>query len=152
MSVASIRTDIYTIVAAVTNIGLVYDRLRYTDEWSKYMDLFKTTVSGLTQVRGWVVSYDGMSQEVAEMSPNAFRAQRFKVRGYMSFDDSAESEKTAANLAEAVCNALDDAATLHGGSYYDASQAEIEFFEPRMFGSVLCHYVEIGVTVTEFRV
>jgi len=151
MSVASIRTDIYTVVAAVTNIGLVYDRLRYTDEWSKYMDLFKTTVSGLAQVRGWVINYDGMSQEIAEFNPNAFRAQRFKVRGYLSLDDSAESEKTAANLAEAVCNALDDAATLHGGTYYDASQAEIEFFEPRMFGSVLCHYIEIGVTVTEFR-
>src|SRR4030067_1035171 len=151
MSVASIRTDIYTIVAAVTNIGLVYDRLRYTDEWSKYMDLFKTTVSGLAQVRGWVINYDGMSQEIAEFNPNAFRAQRFLVRGYLSLDDSAESEKTAANLAEDVCDALDDAAALPGGQYYDASQAEIEIFEPRLFGSVLCHYIEIKVTVTEFR-
>ena len=69
----------------------------------------------------------------------------------MSLNDDNESEKIAANLAEDVCNALDDSNTLHGGTYHNVSLANIDYFTTVLFGSVLCHYIEVGIEITEFR-
>lgn len=70
------------------------------------------------------------------------------IRGYWGLDDSAATEKAALAKGIAVVDALDGDDTLHNAQY-EATLASIERFEPRLFGSVLCHYTEITLSVTE---
>lgn len=151
MSEAAIRARLNTIVSGVANIGLVYDYERFTNDWSTYLSLFKTTIGAVDLIRGWTIGYSGFG---VPPSPQEFgyrfaRYHHWKIRGYLGLDDSAASEKTAGALAEAVCDAIDGDATLNGASYYETTPAVIDVFEQRLFGTVLCHYVEIAVSVAE---
>jgi hypothetical protein len=151
MTQATARTAVYNAVNGVTGAGMVYDYERWAAEWPAFLALFKTTVGGVTQIRGWEVCYRGFS---AVTPPRTFgkarqRRHRFRVQGYMGLEDGAESEKTFAALAEAVANAIDGDSTLQGNTFLETGDAEIATLEPRLFGGALCHYAEINVTVSE---
>jgi len=129
----------------------VYDYERWAVDWEAYLALFKATISGSSVVRGWTITCQSMAQERPAMgltSPSRLRAYDYRIRGYFGLKDGDATEKTAFGLAVAVVDALDADATLHE-SYYDASVASIARFEPRIFGSVLCHYAEIALAVVE---
>ncbi len=64
----------------------------------------------------------------------------------MGIDDSAESEKTFAALAEDVCDALDSDTTIHA---YLGSSPAVLGFDPRPFSGILVHAAAIIVEVTE---
>lgn len=151
MTQAAARTAVYNAVNGVSDKGVAYDYERWAAEWGKFLGLFKTTVGGTDQIRGWEVCYRGFS---VETPPRTFgkarqRTHRFQVKGYMSIDDSAETEKTFTALAEAVANAIDGDSVLHGDSFLETGDAQIATAEPRFFNDVLCHYAEINVTVSE---
>lgn len=139
MSEAIGRAAIYNAVSGVSNIGKVYDYERFVNDWSRFLDLFKTTIGSTPQIRGWMVGYAG-AETVREFQCK-IRRHRFVVRGFLRLDDSAASEKTAATLAESVTNALDADSTVHAHSF--TTEAQLEIFESRDFGGVLCHYAEI---------
>lgn len=154
MSQATIRTDIYNAVAAVTDVGKVYDRMRWFDDWGAYLSLFKTTINSVPQIRGWSIHYAGIPQAAyTHFGDGEQVTHRFIIRGFMRVDDSAESEKTAAALAESVRNALEDNATLQQATdtRYHSDPVTMPIFEERVFGDVLCHYAEIVINVTENR-
>jgi hypothetical protein len=151
MTQATARTAVYNAVNGVTGKGVAYDYERWAVTWPEFLDLFRTTVSGVSQIRGWEVCYRGFS---AVTPPRTFgkarqRRHRFLVQGYMGLEDAAESEKTFAALAESVANAIDGDATLQGSAFLETGDAEIATLEPRLFGGTLCHYAEINVTVSE---
>lgn len=154
MSQATIRSELDTILSAVSNIGVVHDYERFATEWSTLLDLFKTTVGGVDQIRGWTIGYNGKSApggDPQEFGNRWIESHRFIVRGFIGLDDSAETEKTAAALANSVTAAINGDADLYNpDTYYDTPPTEIRAFELRKFGSVLCHYTEILVTVKEF--
>jgi hypothetical protein len=150
MSESAIRAALYAAVNTVTNIGKVYDYERWAAEWPKFLDLFKTEINGVEQIRGWDVAYRGF---VATRDPQfaRFNIQNhaFWVQGYVRLNDSLASEKEVSALAAAVCDAIDTDATLHATVYQNTGPASLEEFTPRTFGSVLCHYVKIVVIVPE---
>ena len=153
MSEATIRAAIYAAVNGVTNKGLVYDYERYSNEWGTFLDLFKTTISGTPQIRGWMVGYRG----ILEAGNNTFipgktatqRTHRFQILGVMAIDDSAGSEKTFAALAEDVCDALDSAAALHVKGTFPQAIPVTMGFDPSPFAGVLVHAAAIVIDVTE---
>ena len=150
MSVSAIRATLYSAVNGVTNVGKVYDYERWANEWDDFLTLFKTTISTVVQVRGWEITYRGFAnQPPMDFSGKHIRAHRFHVVGYMGLDDSLSTEKTFANLAEDVADAIDANATLQGSTYYYVADVGIDEHEPRMFGGVLCHYALINVIVEE---
>lgn len=151
MTQATARTAVYNAVNGVTNKGVVHDYGRWASEWGNFLSLFKTTVSGTPQIRGWEVHYRGMS---VETPPRTFgkarqRTHRFMVLGYMGIDDSAATEKTFAALTESVANALDTNSTIHGSSFLEASDAEIVTFGILTKGGVACHFAEISISLSE---
>lgn len=156
MSEVTVRAAIKTIVDSVTDVGLVYDYERWQSTWSAYLTLFKTTINGTDQIRAWTIACSGFTQERVEFRTEGkagiLRIYQFIVRGYLGLDDSAATEKTAIALAEDVIEALDDADTIRPptAGYYDAQPAQLQTFELRMFGDVLCHFAEIGVVIQEF--
>lgn len=155
MSQSAIRTAIYNVVNGVTNKGVVYDYERFSDLWDDFLGFFKTTISSVDQIRGWTIGYEGFDpgqpMEFTK-SHRYMRTHRFVVRMYFGLSDADATEKTAATLAETVCTALDVDTTLCSSTYYQHtdSLARLRVFDTRLFGSVLCHYAEIEVRVTEF--
>lgn len=148
MSESAIRTAIYNAVSGVSNVGVVYDYERWAAEWSAFLDLFKTTISGTNQLRGWEVCYRGFNPgDPREFAGIHLRTHAWQIRGYLALDDSAGTEKTMSALAETVANTLEDDATLAGLSFYDVEAALV--FEPRTFGGALCHYAEVTIEVAE---
>lgn len=154
MAEATVRARIYTVVNAVSNIGLVYDYERWVPEWSKYLDLFKTTISSVEVIRAWTITCQSfVPVEIATMGNQKVETNFvYKIRGYFGLDDANASEKTAIAIAEDVVEALNADTTLHGASYAASGEhalAELTLFEPRFFGDVLCHYIEITCPVKE---
>lgn len=143
---ATIRAALKTRLEAVTNIGRVHDYERWAPDWSDYLDLFKTTIGRTDQIRGWTIACAsiGNRQEAYQFHRKDYE---FVIRGYLGLDDSAATEKTAIALAEDVIEELEKYvrlnATLEVGTYADDGWPHLVIFQPRMYGSVLCHYIEI---------
>lgn len=150
MSEAAIRAAIYNAVNGVSQVGMVYDYERLYNSWDDIKALFKTKIGGTTQIRGWMIGYMGITESHGDrFNPAAkriSRKQRFKVMGFMGINDSEESEKTFATLAEDVCDALDSDVTIHG---YLGSSPAVLGFEPRPYAGALVHAAVIIVDVTE---
>jgi hypothetical protein len=151
---ATVRARIKTILESVSNVGNVYDYERWAADWTTYLDLFKTTISGSQVIRGWTITCQSFRPvELTTIGDQQInREYTYKIRGYFGLDDANASEKAAMLIAEDVCEALDADTTLHGASYYGPGEhpmAELTIFEPRAYGDVLCHYAEITQVVKE---
>ena len=150
MSEATIRAAIYNAINSVSQVGKVYDYERHANEWDKFLGLFKKKIGGTTQIRGWMVGYRGILEaeggRFTAPGGRISRKHRFQILGVMGIDDSAESEKTFAALAEDVCDALDSDTTIH--SYLGSSPATLGF-DPKPFAGILVHAAAIVIDVTE---
>jgi len=153
MSESAIRTQIYTILNAVTDIGKVYDYERWAADWATFINLFKTTIDDVDQIRGWEIgrtaALESGTGEDASIGQTD-RSHRFLIRGYMAVNDASATEKTFNSLIESIADAfrgnltLDDSAQDH-----DFIQGEV--IDHRLFGGVLCHYAELSLTVHEAK-
>ena len=150
MSQAAIRTARYNAVNGVLNVGQVYDYERHATDWSDFLDLFKTTIGGIGQIRGWMVGYRGISEveaiRFAKNDKRITRTHRFQIMGIMGIDDSEETEKTFAALAEDVCDALDSDTVIN--AYQGVSPARLGF-DPSPFAGIMVHAAAITFEVTE---
>ena len=149
MSQAAIRTAIYNAINGVASVGLVYDYERHATEWGDFLDLFKSTIGGTAQIRGWMVGYRGIqSVENSRFSGvgRIARTHRFQVLGVMGIDDSEATEKTFAALAEDVADALDSDATVQG--FMHTAPASFGF-DPSPFAGILVHAAAITIEITE---
>lgn len=146
MSQATTRAAVYSAISGVSDIGKVYDRERFVNDWSAFLDLFKVTIDNTPQIRGAMVSYGGFSQERIATCFD-IRRHQYTIRFFMRLNDSEASEKTAADLVEAIANALDADSSVH--AHGETQPAQVSVFESRLFGSTLCHYGEIVQEVAE---
>ena len=157
MSEATIRAALDTIVSSVTDIGTVHDFERWSNEWNDFLTLFKTEIDSTDEIRGWEITYGGYTPSHPSIGGASWRefgmtgrvkAHTFYIRGYLGVYDSTESEKTAAALANLVCDTLDADTTIRGSTFYYAEPANL-LFESRLFGGVLCHFAQITQVVVE---
>jgi hypothetical protein len=144
MSESAIRTAIYNVLSGVNSIGKVYDYERWAKDWGTFIDLFKATINGKEHIRGWEISRSGPVNDDGSTP----RAHTYKIRGYMSINDADATEKTFNALIEAIADAFRGDKTL-GGVALGHDFIQVDLIEPRMFGSVLCHYAELSIIVYE---
>jgi len=151
MTESTIRGQIYSILSSVSEIGIVYDYERWAADWTSFINLFKSTIRGIDQIRGWEISRRAAPESgvTAEATIGQTDKQHiFLIRGYMGLNDATATEKTFNSLLEAISDAFRPLLTLNGAALdHDFIQAEI--IESRMFGGVLCHYAELSLTVHE---
>jgi hypothetical protein len=151
MSESAIRTEIYNILSGVTDIGKVYDYERWAANWEAFINFFKTTIGAVDQIRGWELGRRSAKEEkiVIGIGDDANEiSHTYIIRGYMSVKDSLATEKTFNTLIEAVATAFRAVPTLNGLAE-DHLYIQVEVIDARMFGSVLCHYTELSLTVIE---
>ena len=150
MSEATIRSRINTVLGDVVDIGVTHDYERWSSTWDAYLAQFKTTIGSTPQIRGAEILYRGFTQDLSTLSTcSVVRYHNFVVVFIMGLNDGDATEKVAAPLVEAIVAALDKDAALNGASYVGFNPSQVETFEPRMFGDVLCHYAEIRKIVAE---
>jgi len=151
MAETTIRAAIKTALESVTNIGLVYDRLRFAAETDAFLSLFKTTISGSVVIRGWQIKTLSIAQEgfvtTGGLATGNARAYSYEVKGYLQFDDSNSSEITATALMIAVLDAL-DTTNLFVDTVIKVDLPQANLTEV-FFGPVLCHVITITQTITE---
>lgn len=151
----SVNAEILAAVKAkledIPNIGKVYARQRFAADWSKYLGLFKTTVGGQEQIRGWVVTLD----ENNPMAPSldefgeVNRTYNVLIWGMLGFQDASNTEGAFFDLCETIADSLDAEVDL-GLSYVTKGGVGPTSWrrqDLRQFGSVLCHYAESVVPV-----
>lgn len=144
MSEAAIRTAIKTTLSTVSNIGKVHDYERWSTDWTKFIAFFKTQISGTNQIRGWEI---GRKAPVTE-DETSVKKHTFSIKGYMGVEDESATEKAFNTLIEAIAAAFRSDRTL-AGSALGHDFIQVEVLDTRSFGGVLCHYVELSLTVYE---
>jgi hypothetical protein len=152
MSESTIRTAIYYAINDVANVGVVHSYERHSTSWDEFLNLFKTKIGNQEQVRGWMIGYRGILEATqltfnSTVNPGTQRVHRFRIMGFMAINDANESEKTFADIAEDICDALDADSTLHSAGIH-ATPAAMSF-DPRPFADVLIHAAIINIDVTE---
>ena len=146
MAYATVLGKIKTYMLSVTNIGNVYDYVRWSKDYPAMLTLFKVS-SPIAQVRFWDISRV-KTPETNKVSKSNLREYTFRIRGFMSLDDSAESEKTFQSLLEDVCTVFRNKPTLDGFAL-NASPLQIDVVSHAMVGDVLCHMTECTITVED---
>ena len=145
MSEALIRQQIYTTLAAVPNVGRVYDYERWAVNWDKFIELFKDSASG--RILGWEICRSRMgAQKISTREEE--HTHEFTMRGYMAVKDADATEKLFNAVIEAIGAAFRNNHTLND-TCIDAGPLSVEILDTRMFGGVLCHYAELKLPAVE---
>ena len=151
MSESTIRAAIKDVLTGVENIGVVHDYERHAATWEKFLELFRVTIAGQAQIRGWEITRrqrTAVQQTLGIGFAESDRRHGYKIHGYMGLQDAQATEKTFQALIEAVCAAFAASGRL-GGTHNQHDFVQVNIIEPRMFGGVLCHFCEMTLTVTE---
>lgn len=146
-TVDTIRAAIKTTMQTVSNIGVVNDFERYSDQASKLSAQYVATISGSPQLRGWQIRRVAKREVFVDHGRWSVH-NRWRIRGFMALNDATESEKTFDSLIAALEDAFRANDTLGGEVMTcidpETSEAGLQLIEskPVLFAGVLCHSAE----------
>lgn len=145
----SLRTAIATALDGVPNTGIVHDRERFVVDLSRYLELFKTTIGGVSQIRGWLVLRESAHPLDEAVYGEVRRRHLFVLYGVLGFQDSTDTYGTMQGLCDAVMAAFDNQTTLGvaGVVVRTVGPCALRSFKAEQFGSVLCHAAEIELPI-----
>ena len=151
MSLSTIRSKIKTKIEEVitSSLGTVYDFKRYSNDLTTYKDLFVRN----NKVNTWEIERDSFSRsEHGGSGGIEVPTHSFIIRGFYAVDDSLESDKVFQDsYVEPICQKFMNNPTLDGVCDIILMPI-VGVISIKRFGSILCHTVEIRVTITERRV
>ena len=147
MSLETIRNNIEATLNGVPNIGKVYNYLRWSNDWSKFLDAFKD-VEG--RIRGcmFYLQSNGCRRDTIGENEGM---HLFRLIFVMGLKDADATGIVFEDLVMAAVDAFKADLTLGGscltthpdwGPLAGLVALQIDLIEPRMFGGVLCHYAE----------
>lgn len=154
MSRASITAALAAIIEEVPGIGMVHARDRYSPDWTKFLENFKSAegkINGCLITRKTTVKQRRTIGEVE-------RGHILVIRMIYGLQDAANSAEAFQLLVDAVEAAVDADETLAGtcettnpdwGPMAEAVGLQIDTIDIRIFGSVLCHYAECRLCACE---
>ena len=152
MSLATVRTKIADLIGAVTGIGKVHEYERYTHDWKQYQKLFTKN----DKVNVWQIERPTFTRYVHATTGPTSGVERvihdFIIRGFYGLSDELASEKTFQDLVESVCQKfrgypdLDSTAEMIKMSFSNPITGAIR---KEYLGAVLCHMVEINISIQE---
>ena len=151
MSLSTIRSKIKTEIEEVitSSLGTVYDYKRYCNELSVYKDLF---IRG-NKINTWEIERESFSRtEHGGAGGIEVPTHNFIVRGFYALDDSLASDKVFQDdYVEPICQKFMNNPKLDGVCDI-INMPVIGTITMKMLGVVLCHSVEIRLSITERRI
>lgn len=153
MSYSDIANDIKSRLEAIPGTGVIHAYERQCTDIKKFIDLFTVaTVDNKREIRGFEITRRAVNEHKAGAF---FRHHMMLARGYRGLVDADQSAIEWQDLLDTICAAFRAVAQVEGHPEYrngdnpNDSPAQITIIEDRMFGSYLCHYAEINISVTE---
>ena len=146
MAYATIRDKIKSEIEEIADIGVVHSFLRYSKDWATYLSFYRPT--GKNYIRGWEITRNTTPEIYDDVNITSRRTYTFLIKGYGQLDDSASSEKTFQGLLEDICDKFRGNPTLDGAATL-STPMQIILVDNRPFGSILCHYAELSIAITE---
>jgi len=144
MSLKEIREAIKGIMETIPGIGKVYDYIPYSADWSNFINNFKSNGT----IKGWTITRRETAEVPTSIEGVNDRDHLMFLQGYRAHDETTESEKVFQDHVDEVCSKLREKYTLNGKAL-KVEPPQVIVVEHKMFGSVLCHYAEINLTVKE---
>ncbi|MBV2125731.1 MAG: hypothetical protein KUF75_11310 [Candidatus Thiodiazotropha sp. (ex Ctena orbiculata)] len=139
-----IRNAIAAVIRSVPNTGQVHTFERYAKDRSDMKKLYQTG----SKILGWNIRRVRTTEDSPAMG-RWIRIYRWEIRGYLSLDDSEETELQFDNMVEAICAVIRADDTLGGlvDSCIIGKEAGIQVLEsyPVMFAGVLCHSAKLAL-------
>lgn len=145
MSESSIRSSLFDILKAIAGIGKCHDYTRNNADWGKFIELFKDSTG---KILGWELGRAAV-QSVYLSNADGEDTHAFIIRGYMGVNDAQASEKVFNAKIETIRATFRRNYTLDD-TVHMVSPVSAQVIDQRVFGSVLCHYCELQIQVTEF--
>ena len=147
MSLATSRAALVDTVEAVPSIGVVSDFepavTRDEDLQTYFYD------STLGYILGWSLTREATTCRDATNSSD-FEDHLLVLRGYRAVDNKGASETAFQDLIELVRTAIrSEEADCWDGLVQFVGHPQVRIVEARVYGSVLCHYCELTVLITE---
>lgn len=150
-----IHNRIVAIIDQVTGAGInVYPRKPVTVSWSKILPLFRTPDETFN---AWMVRRT-MRLDQHPVSRKREAAHIFEISGIMQVNEELDTETIFQTQVDEVVNGFgDETLGLTGGisTHCDwgpmkgTAGLQLERFEERIFGGVLCHYAQCRICVIE---
>ena len=151
MSLSTIRSKIKTEIEEVitSSIGTVYDFKRYCNDLATYKDLF---IRG-NKVNTWEIERESFSRnEHGGAGGIEVPTHNFIIRGFYAVDDSLASDKVFQDsYVESICQKFMNNPTLDGVCDI-VNMPIVGNITIKSLGNVLCHSVEIRISITERRI
>lgn len=145
MSLTTIRTQIKTLIEAVSGIGNVYDYERYCNDWATYKDIFVKN----DKVNTWDIKRERFSSSSHGGSGGVTdRTFDFAIRGFYALNDALASEKTFQDLTDLVLAKFENNPDLNGIAHI-VHQPIIGDFSIGKLGDVLVHIVTIHLSIDD---
>lgn len=145
MSLSAIRTKIKTKLEAISGVENVYDYKRFCADWATYKELFIKS----SKVNTWEIERRSFSRVGHGGSGDVEDPTHlFIIRGFYSFYDTMETEKTFQDLVETICASFINDPTLGGTAKIVHIPIEGEFSMGKL-GDILCHIVEIRISISD---
>lgn len=144
--ITDIRARVKTDLLTVTGIGQVHDYERWTNDPTTFVSFFVS--AGL--VNGWTVVV-GMESSWSS-GHEVDRFYRVTIRGYRVVNDAAASAKSFDEEIDGAMTALEN--DWHLSHLVENLEGGITATDPehRIFGEVLCHYIELSARYRQVRV
>ena len=149
-----IVTDIKTRMETVTDVGVVHKYYRWNQSQVDFINFFiYNPTNQPRQIRGWEITRISATEHHKGCY---YRHHKFKLSGFMSFQDIRATDLIFQSLIDEVCNVfrnvdapVDSKWWYMDGDNEETSPAQTPIIKPKMFGNVLCHTTEITLTITE---
>ena len=153
MSLAVVREKIRVVMAGVPGTGVIHDYERFSNDWNRFLALFSDPATGT--INGAMFSRRQHSTQQRTQREHE-TADVFVIRRYRALVDADASGVAFDDHLEAFLAALRHPKSLNSGGLSTSPDwgpmagsvgAQLDVTEPRMFGSVLCHYAELRLCV-----
>ena len=153
MSYAGIRTALQTRLAAVPGTGNVFTFLQWTlDDVDApgFAEFLHDLADSTEQVVNFVQFTRKSIRDERKAASQVLRKHEMELNCFYSAVDADATELVFQDWLEAVLDSLEDQATrglgLQGVVMQTPSVSTVEFMK---YGSVLCHYAIVGLTIHE---
>lgn len=140
MTDSAVRNEIKNMLLTIPGIGKVHDYERFTVDTAKFLALFKDAVS--EKIFGWEITRESVKLERIAQKYKAI--SNYVIKGYYALADDAGTEKTFNAVVDIIIQKFID--TQIPGTQ-GQSLPQVSVLQARMFGSILCHYAEIRISI-----
>lgn len=147
MSYSTVITQIDLILKDATGVvdANVFKYLKLTKFFDLYVDAFKDDTNGV--IHGYMITR-GSIEELPEASRTYKVGTTWIIRGFYSLKADGTSEATFQGIIDNIRDKFRANPSVNS-TVLTSDSLQIDANEPRMFGRVLCHYMEGRLVTVE---